>query len=97
MGESDQYKIDVRLLRLRVGLTLCQVSDAIGVSGASISLWENGMLDLKFKVEQTAKILKLYNVSIEELVEAWQKTERHPYPGGGKKKVKEVLQTNQNH
>lgn len=92
MGEAKQYKADVRELRLRARLTLSEVSKVIGISTAALSNWECGMLDLKFKVEQTAKILELYDVNIAELVKAWQETERQPSPKELREKARQAVQ-----
>jgi transcriptional regulator with XRE-family HTH domain len=95
MGVTEKYKTDVRLLRLRAGLTLQDVSKVIGISIPSISDWEGGMLDLKFRVEQTKKLLEIYNVSFDELALAWEATERQPSRREVKEnaKLKEAIET----
>lgn len=87
MGESTKRTDDVRMLRLRTNLTLCQVSKVIGISSPALSDWENGMLDLKFRVEQMEILLGLYDVAIKELSEAWKNTKKQPNRKERKKAV----------
>ncbi|NJR31549.1 MAG: helix-turn-helix transcriptional regulator [Chamaesiphon sp. CSU_1_12] len=48
----------------------------IGVDGSSLSRWENGEYDLKLRVSQISKLIKLYNITFTELEEAWENTQK---------------------
>jgi transcriptional regulator with XRE-family HTH domain len=71
-------KTDLRLLRQQVRLSLKDVALEIGTTDASISRWELGILDLKLKIDQIDRLLKIYQITFEELVEAWNNTEKLP-------------------
>ena len=92
MGESKQYKVDVRRLRLKAKLKLREVSEALGISAQSLSDWELGMLDLKFRIEQTKKLMEIYNVTFDQLAEAWSETERQPTRQEVKQRAKEAVE-----
>ena len=89
MGEAKQYRIDVRALRKRSKLRLRQVAEALGISSPALSDWENGLLDLKFRVDQIDKLLEIYNISYSELSNAWSETERQPTRRESKERAEE--------
>jgi transcriptional regulator with XRE-family HTH domain len=78
MGETRKYKTDIRSLRTRLGLTLREVADLVGIAKQTLSDWERGQIDLKLRIDQTKKLLEVYGISFFELAEAWESTERRP-------------------
>jgi transcriptional regulator with XRE-family HTH domain len=95
MGEARKYKTDMRSLRTRLGFTLQEVADLVGIAKQTLSDWERGQIDLKLRIDQTKKLLEVYNISFLELAEAWESTERRPSRKEviESAKLKEAIQT----
>ena len=63
---KEQTAENLRVLRARRKMSGKEVSDAIGVAGPSLSLWENGTNNMT--LENACKVADFYGVSLDELV-----------------------------
>ena len=73
------FKFGTRIFNLRKGKGLSQqeLADLLGVTNKAVSKWENG--DAKPAINQLIKLCKIFNVSLEEIVENDDHNEKQIY------------------
>lgn len=64
--EQNQFKDNLKLLRLESGVGQVELAKIIGVSKGIISLWENGLREPT--MSSLIKLSKFFHVSIDYLV-----------------------------
>jgi transcriptional regulator with XRE-family HTH domain len=63
-------------LRLKEGITQHEVAVALNIRSQTVSLWERGMKEPYLSFRQTTTLCKLYNCTLEDLLEAFDETAR---------------------
>lgn len=66
MGHKNNFKANLKELRLEKNIGQVELAKAIGVSKGIISLWENGLREPSMYC--LISLAKFFNVSIDELV-----------------------------
>ncbi len=71
------YEFGTKIYELRKAESLSQnkLAEMLGVSNKAVSKWENG--NAKPSIEQLLKLAKIFNVSVEDLVETKKKEIKH--------------------
>lgn len=72
-NQSDQ--VSLMDLRNRANLTRREVAAALGVTEKTIYVWETSAKTPKMTVAQVQKLIELLNCSMEELVQATEKSQ----------------------
>jgi transcriptional regulator with XRE-family HTH domain len=60
----------MRKLRERLGLTTADVASALGIADSTVRNWDYGRTIPRLRVDQFVRLLKLYQVTPEELLDA---------------------------
>lgn len=74
-AENDQ-PITLMNVRLKAGMTQRQWADWVGVTISTVSNWERGVQVPRLTFLQTKKIMDASNLSIDELVAAFDNTQQ---------------------
>jgi len=60
----------MRKLRERLGLTTADVASALGIADSTVRNWDYGRTVPRLRVDQFVRLLRLYQVTPEELLDA---------------------------
>ena len=63
-------------LRLKEGITQHEVAVALNIRSQTVSLWERGLKEPYLSFRQTTRLCKLYNCTLEDLLQAFDETAR---------------------
>lgn len=68
--------MSIKQLRKRAGLKVEDVAATLDVAISTVGNWEQGRTIPRLRVDQTAKLLRLYNCTFEELEQAVKETSK---------------------
>jgi len=60
----------MKRLRQRAGLSTADVASALGIADATVRNWDHGKTVPRLRVDQFVRLLKLYRVTPEQLLDA---------------------------
>jgi transcriptional regulator with XRE-family HTH domain len=66
----------MRNLRKKVSIRVEDVAEALGITASTVWNWEQGRTIPRLRIDQIAKLLRLYNCTFEELEQAVEETSK---------------------